>query len=210
MSDKLSCGPVSRHAACTVGNKMVMHTFRGILVKTASEDGGSLWMEQATTGDGPEGLSMCAMAPLSDNSLLIFGGSTKTQQLSADAFVLNTDTWEWTKLVIDGDNGSPEARASPCAAQCGENQCVIFGGACLGGGGYEGGAGLQAQDDTWHLTVKDGKKAAWELVKAAGDGPKARLAATLSPLPSSGGGLLLAGGWDPKGGTFDDAWILRQ
>ena len=218
--DKLPCGPVSRHAACTVGgNKLVMHTFRGVFVKTLDTGGReSSWTEQPTTGEGPEGLSMCAMTPLTDNSLLVYGGSTKTQELSEDAFVLNTETWEWTKL--SGNNDSrPQARASPCAAQCGENQCIIFGGACLGGGGYEGGAGLQAQHDTWLLTVVDGTKAVWERVAVTNDdrncGPKARLAATLSALPSSSsvgdsGGFLLSGGWDPKGGTFDDVWVLTS
>lgn len=216
--DKLPCGPVSRHAACTVGDKkLVMHTFRGVFVKTLDSAGKeSLWTEQPTTGEGPEGLSMCAMTPLTEDSLLVYGGSTKTQQLSADAFVLNTETWEWTKLSDDHDS-RPEARASPCAAQCGENQCIIFGGVCLGGGGYEGGAGLQAQDDTWLLTVVDGTKATWERVTVTSDdknsGPKARLAATLNAKPSSSpgggsGGLLLSGGWDPKGGTINDVWVL--
>lgn len=206
--DKLPCGPVSRHAACTVGDMIIMHTFRGVLVKSADNDS---WVEQPTTGEGPDGLSMAAMVSLTDKSLLIYGGSTKTQQLSADAFVLDTEKWEWTKLLTEDDN-YPQARASPCAAQCGENQCIVFGGACLGGGGYEGGAGLQAQDDTWLLTVVDESKATWELIKDVGDatdGPKARLAATLNPLPSDDGGFLLAGGWDPQGGTFDDAWTLR-
>ena len=194
----------------------MMHTFRGVFVKTMTSDGTSTsWVEQTTAGEGPEGLSMCAMTALTDTTLLVYGGSTKTQQLSSDAFVLNTESWEWTKLVGD-DADHPQARASPCAVQCGENQCIIFGGACLGERGYEGGAGLQAQDDTWLLTVVDGTKAVWERILMSSDDescyPKARLASSLSKIPSSassfGGAFLLSGGWDPKGGTFDDVWVL--
>jgi len=201
MEDKLPCGPVSRHAACAVGDKIVMHTFRGVCTFD-----GETWTEQATTGEAPEGLSMCAMTPLSDSSLLVFGGSTKTQQLSSDAFVLDTSTWEWTKLETDSDGPSP--RGSSNAAQCGDHEAVVFGGASMGASGYEGGAGLQAQDDTWLLTVGDNDKACWDRIEFSGDGPSARLAATLSPTVDQG--LLLQGGWDPKGETFDDTWILKK
>lgn len=216
--DILPCGPVSRHAACTVGgNTMVMHTFRGVFVKTMASDGTiTSWTEQATTGEGPEGLSMCGMTALTDESLLVYGGSTKTQQLSSDAFVLSTKTWKWTKLRSDSDD-VPQARASPCAVHYGENKCVVFGGACLGGEGYDAGAGLQAQDDTWLLTVVDETKAIWERILVTSDDdecvPRARLAATLNVIPPStpgyDGAILLSGGWDPKGGTFDDVWVLK-
>lgn len=202
MKEKLPCGPVSRHAGCTVGNQIVLHTFRGICTFD-----GKKWKEQETTGEGPEGLSMCSMTPLSDSSLLVFGGSTKTQQLSSDAFVLDTITWEWTKLDVGEDEG-PSARASPCAAKCADHQAVIFGGASLASGGYEGGAGLQAQDDTWLLTVGDNHKASWDRIDFSDAGPGARLAASLSP--TSEAELVLQGGWDPKGETFEDTWVLTK
>lgn len=202
--NKLPCGPVSRHSACTVGDKIIMHTFRGVF----SFDG-TKWTEQATTGEAPQGLSMCAMTKLSDSSLLVFGGSTKTQQLSSDAFVLDTNTWEWTKLDTGGGDVGPSPRASPCAAKCGDNQAIVFGGASLAAGGYEGGAGLQAQDDTWLLTVGSNHKACWDRIDfAGGSSPDARLAATLSP--SAGKDLMLQGGWDPQGQTFDETWLLKK
>ncbi|CAB9504955.1 only protein 42 [Seminavis robusta] len=200
-SNTLPCGPVSRHAACTVGDDtLVVHTFRGVVVLTSDGE----WKEQETSGEAPEGLSMCAMSPLTDTSLLVFGGSTQTQQLSADAFVLDTKTWEWTKL--DCSSAGPSPRASPSAAHIGDNQCVIFGGASLGDGGYQGGAGLQAQGDAWVLTV-DGSKCVWEKIETS-NGPKPRLAASLCSA-SSDSGLLLQGGWDPAGETFEDTWILQ-
>jgi Kelch motif/Galactose oxidase, central domain len=213
----LPCGPVSRHAACTVGDTMiVVHTFRGIAVLSRTTGNELEWNEQPTTGDAPDGLSMCAMAPLTDTSLLVFGGSTKTQELSADAYVLDTTTWTWNKLdCSSSSSSSPSPRASPCAAQIRDNQCLVFGGASLGAGGYQGGAGLQAQGDAWILTVHDGdqKKGTWTRVESESNnsdnnhGPKPRLAATLCPWKD--GGLLLQGGWDPAGETFDDTWILH-
>ena len=152
---------------------------------------------------------MCAMTPLSDSTLLLFGGSTKAQQLSSDAFVLDTNTWEWVKLSVDDDGERPSARASPCAARCGDHQAVVFGGASLGSGGYEGGAGLQAQGDTWLLAVGDDRKAHWDRIGVSGDdSPHARLAATLSEQGEKTS-LVLQGGWDPKGETFEDTWVLH-
>jgi len=200
----LPCGPISRHTACKVGDdSIVVHTFRGVLV--VDRDG--TVREQPTTGEAPDGLSMCAAVPLGDSAMLVFGGSTRTQDLSSDAFVLDTETWEWQKF--ESENG-PAPRASSCAAALSgdKNRCVVFGGACLGEGGYEGGAGLKAQEDTWILTV-DGGRAEW--VRVEDDGkthPAPRLAASLSPL--GGGGLLLQGGWDPAEGTFDDTWLLEK
>ena len=223
MQQSLPCGPVSRHAACTVGGgtMIVVHTFRGIVVltRTNANTNDMEWREQPTTGPAPDGKSMCAMAPLTDTSLLVFGGSTKTQQLSADAHVLDTTTWTWTQLdcsSTDSEHGdgsrpsSPSPRASPCAARLRDNQCVIFGGASLGSDGYQGGAGLQAQGDAWILTVH-GDKGTWNRIDTttASDGsPKPRLAAILTSL--NDGSLLLHGGWDPAGETFQDTWILRE
>lgn len=198
--DPMPCGPVSRHTACTVGSSIIVHTFRGICV--CNNDG--TLTEHPTTGEAPDGLSMCAAASLGDDSMLLFGGSTKTQALSDVCFVLNTKTWAWRKLQ---SNNGPGPRASPCGANVvgTTNQCVIFGGASLGQGGYEGGAGLVAQGETWLVTV-NGDTAEWE--KLTGQGPEGRVAATLSPLSS--GAFLLQGGWDPASkGTFDEPWLLN-
>jgi len=193
----MSFGPVSRHTACRVGDKIVVHTFRGVLVYK----NGKL-TEQPTTGEAPEGLSMCAVAPLRD-AMWLFGGSTKTQELSSDTYVLNTDTWEWRKLSTS--NG-PGARATPCAAAVGDSTCVMFGGASLGEGGYEGGAGLVAQDDTWTCEVQGGM-AKWTRVLSGG--PEARIAASLTPVGSES--FLLQGGYDPQSkGTYEAPWVLSK
>jgi Kelch motif/Galactose oxidase, central domain len=195
--DPMPCGPVSRHTACTVGTSIIIHTFRGIF----SYCNGKL-TEQTTTGDGPEVLSMCAAVSLGDDTMFLFGGSTKTQALSEASFVLDTTTWTWRKLA---SKAGPGPRASSCGAPVDTNRCVIFGGASLGQGGYEGGAGLVAQDETWLVTVK-GDTAEWEKLDK---GPEGRVAATLSPLPS--GGFVLQGGWDPASkGTYNKPWLLER
>ena len=167
--------------------------------------------EQPTTGEAPVGLSMCAAAPLGDSSMLVFGGSTKAQGMSADVYVLDTARWAWRKLRPEGsaeDGRVPTPRGSSSAAPEGEGSCLIFGGAGLGGGGYEGGAGLRAFDETWRVRV-DGDVAQWECVHEGGaeGAPAPRVAASLSALPS--GAFLLQGGWDPKSkDTFDEPHVL--
>lgn len=197
--EAMPCGPVSRHTACTVGDMIIVHTFRGVLV--LKQDG--KLTEQETTGEAPEGLSMCAVAPVGNSGMWLFGGSTKTQALSSDTYILDTDTWIWTKLsTTDG----PSARATPCAASVDDSSCVMFGGASLGEGGYEGGAGLIAQDDTWICSVAGGD-AKWE--KVLSGGPQARIAATLTPLGAAN--FLLQGGYDPATkGTFEAPWVLTR
>lgn len=56
-------GQVSRHTACRVGNMIVVHTFRGVLVNKEGQ-----LMEQETIEEAPEGLSMCAVAPLGNDA----------------------------------------------------------------------------------------------------------------------------------------------
>jgi len=199
--EALPGGPVSRHTACTVGDVIVVHTFRGVMV--VHSDGSVT--EQETTGDAPEGVSMCAAVSLGDSRMVVYGGSTKTQELSPHVFLLDTKSWEWTKLKVAGSL-VPEARASPGAALVpGTDDCVaVFGGACLGSGGYEGGAGLVAQDETWLMRVTD-KDVTWESI-ATDKHPEARLANTLSPFQD---GLVLQGGWDPVKGTYGEPWMLR-
>ena len=205
----MPCGPVSRHTACTLSDgTVIVHTFRGVLV--LDQASGTL-SEESTSGEEPEGLSMCAASPLGDSSMLLFGGSTKTQGMSADAYVLDTISWTWRKLRPDGDGGPvPTPRASACAAPIDAHSCLIHGGAGLGSGGYEGGAGLTGFDETWCVRV-EGDAAIWtELDMSAGDEapPPARVAASLNAL-SANRGFLLQGGWNPASGeTYDGPSLL--
>jgi Galactose oxidase, central domain len=210
--------PVSRHAACTVGNMIVIHTYQGVLV-FQKEDGGYTGKItlQETTGDGPDGLSMCAQVTLGDSGVLIFGGSTKTQQLSDATYYLDTTTWSWTKLQNTGDS-VPSARASPCAAAVQDsnnnnnNQAVVFGGASIGSAGYEGGKGLTPLSDAWLVTIDNqAGTAEWKQLAMSDVGPEARLAATLTCIYGEGGKrMLLQGGYDSTTKqTFSEPWVLR-
>jgi hypothetical protein len=219
--------PVSRHAGCAIGNsRIVVHTFKGLLVFDC--DSGSV-TEQPTTGEAPDGLSMCAIAPLNNgNSLLLFGGSTKTQQLSGDTYVLDTTTWKWNKQQQqllkdqkdDDDASIPGPRASACAASVGGNQVVVFGGASIGSEGYGGGMGLVPLQDTWLATVvvvqgntntnTNDDKVVVEWTKLdTKTSPEGRVAATICALGD--GTFLMQGGYDPiSKSTFEEPWVLKE
>jgi hypothetical protein len=204
--------PVSRHAACTVRDTIVIHTYQGVLLFQRDGDNGRINLKE-TTGDAPNGLSMCCQVSLGDSGVLIFGGSTKTQQLSNDTFFLDTTSWEWTKLTNVGDK-VPCARASPCAAGVYESndQAVVFGGASIGDSGYESGMGLMPLSDAWLVTIdKDAGTAEWKQTAMSDVGPEARLAATLTPIYGEGGKrMLLQGGYDSLSKkTFSETWVLR-
>mmetsp|Transcript_31846 Transcript_31846/g.48121 ORF Transcript_31846/g.48121 Transcript_31846/m.48121 type:complete len:333 (+) Transcript_31846:37-1035(+) len=197
--------PVSRHTACTISNEnsIIIHTYQKNLL-VFKED---FITEQETKGDHqPIGYSMCAVAPLSSTKMVLFGGSTKNQQMSQDAYLLDTETWTWTKLLIAEDGEAPPIMASCSAAPMSENQLLLFGGAGIQPTGYEGGMGLVPQDETWMLTVLDDTTARWTKTDCLTK-PDGRVAASLSPVGSS---FLLQGGYDPLAKcTFDAPWILK-
>lgn len=201
--------PVSRHAACVVGDRIIIHTYQGILVFQQEGSSGKI-TAQETSGSGPDGLSMCAQVPLGDAGVLIFGGSNQTQQLSDATYYLDTATWKWTELKNSGD-ATPSARASPCAAAISDNQAVVFGGASIGGDGYEGGKGLMPLSDSWLVTAdRAAGTAEWKQVAMTDVGPEARLAASLTCIYGEGGNrLLLQGGYDSTSKeTFGEPWVL--
>ena len=88
--DPLPCGPVSRHAAATVGGsaegRIYIHAFRDGVVR---RDACGIAKSHKTTGQGPESLSMCAVAPVGDAGLLVVGGATKNGEFSDRAYVLD-------------------------------------------------------------------------------------------------------------------------
>ena len=197
--DPLPCGPVSRHGSVAVADRSYVHTFREDHV--LRRDACGVLKAHRTSGDAPNGMSMCAMAPLGDSGrLVVFGGSSKDQGFSGETRLLDTRTYEWTKLSCAG----PSPRGSCAAAALDGSRVLVFGGAGVGPAGYDGGKGLVATDETWVLTVDDAADAAkWTKVDAP-HAPPPRVAASLEALP---GRLVLCGGWDPAtGSTFDDVW----
>lgn len=204
--------PVSRHTACTISAagssgdaSIILHTYKGILTFEVTGDGKAKLVEKETTG-GPDGYSMCAISPLGTSKMLLYGGSTKTQQLAQDAYVLDCKEWVWMKLSNVGEQVPPPL-ASACAAQLEDDQVLIFGGASIGPTGYEGGMGLIPQDGTWRLSVKD-NEATWQPIDTPVK-PEGRVAASFCLIGSSC--FLLQGGYDPLGKkTFEEPWILKS
>mmetsp|Transcript_28788 Transcript_28788/g.84366 ORF Transcript_28788/g.84366 Transcript_28788/m.84366 type:complete len:358 (+) Transcript_28788:21-1094(+) len=212
-------GPTSRHVACVVGNTLVVHTFRcadAVLVWDATK---RRLMEQPTSGTSPSSRGLHTAAALDGSRMVVFGGADKSGAMCADAFVLDTSTWHWTRL--DPGTG-PTARAGSCAAQVAEGQILIFGGAERAPSGQ----GLVARGDAWLLDVKPGAHASkWNLVvgdDAAEEGgvqrdaPLPRNAASLTRVRSGGADLadakdmlVLHGGWNPFVQTYDDTWVMH-
>ncbi|KAJ8602301.1 hypothetical protein CTAYLR_007864 [Chrysophaeum taylorii] len=201
-------GPVSRHTACVVDRGddsiVVVHTFRpgddSVLVL---RDRGLV--PQPTTGEAPKGLSMCAACGLGINTMLLFGGSTREQKMSADAYALDADAWAWRKLEVA--DGKPTPRASCCIAKMDTRTAVVFGGAGISADGYQGGQGLVGLDETWTVRLDDHDRVTWTHLEDT-QAPSPRVAARLDPVPE--GGLLLSGGWNPSTKeTFADQWRLQ-
>eukprot|EP00581_Thalassiosira_minuscula_P013730 CAMPEP_0183729418 /NCGR_PEP_ID=MMETSP0737-20130205/30220_1 /TAXON_ID=385413 /ORGANISM="Thalassiosira miniscula, Strain CCMP1093" /LENGTH=329 /DNA_ID=CAMNT_0025961595 /DNA_START=147 /DNA_END=1136 /DNA_ORIENTATION=+ len=194
--------PVSRHAAATVNDDMIIiHTYKGILIFKDGEIS-----EQATEGDAPDSLSMCAMTAIG-HKVVIFGGSDKNQRMSSELYVLDTNNWTWSKLENQCKEDGPTAMASPCIAVLNKDKCIVFGGAGLAPSGYEGGFGLMPKDDTWLCTISE-KVVEWEQIELDTK-PEGRVAASLNVLGE--GKFLLQGGYDPVSkATFEQPWILTS
>jgi len=213
----LPCGPVSRHTVTTVGDQLIIQTYKeqgsdGQIVVLEAD--GSCYI-QNTIGQGPSGLSMCTAAALDDHTMVIFGGSTKTQTMSENVYLLDTNTWNWSKLEnksSEKDGRVPKPIASSSMVSIDKNTCIVFGGASIGGQGYEGGKGLVGTDETWLLHIDDEKlKAVWTLCNPSSIvRPPSRVAATLNFFPQDSSKLILTGGWNPKTmETYSDNWILE-
>ena len=211
-------GPTSRHVACAVGNRLLVHTFRcteSILVWSPSL---RKLVEQPTSGTPPSSRGLHAAAAVGDHTLVVFGGAAKDGAMSNEAFALDTRTWEWRGLAAPSNglanlfnrSRRPTPRAGACAAStedgiimcCGAESAVPI--------------GLCPRGDCWKLTVpEDGGEATWEMLVAESQedaaaampgAPGPRNAATLTPLPD--GKLLLHGGWRPFKSTYGDSFAL--
>lgn len=191
---------VSRHCACALGDgSVVIQTFRETCVLS---DGAV--RSQPTTGEAPVGLSMSTIVTLSEDRVVLFGGTTRTQEMFADVFALNTTTWEWSKLRSMGD--APGPRASACAAPVGKNRFAIFGGGAIGAAGYQRGKGLRGLNESYVCDV-EGSIARWKRVGAdSSEAPLPRVGASMTEV--DGTVVMVQGGWDPNTKrTYDDTWF---
>lgn len=190
----------SRLAACSVENMIVIQSREGTLVC----DGEGEINIQETKGFAPTGLSLCCTASYLTDSVVLFGGATRTQQMSNRIYVLDTSKWTWRCLPMKGD--VPEPRASACMAPIGDSSFVVYGGAGVSSNGYENGKSLIPYGDTYTLEIS-GDVAHWKRHEAstASTHPSSRVAASLDVLKSC---AVIHGGWDPVSkSTFDETWM---
>lgn len=191
--------PMSRHSACTVGEKIVIHTFKGTIIF----DNENLKIQE-TSGDDPNDLSMCAVAE-NGTHLILFGGSTRDQKMSNELFLLDTKTWNWSKMKQEGDIPCERAGCNICRLEKG---FLLFGGGTIGGKGYDGGKGLIGLSDTYILNIEE-NIAKWEKNdEGCADLPGPRVVPTLE---SINGVVYLHGGWNPESmETYQDTWIFYE
>ena len=205
-------GPTSRHVACNVGGKVVVHTFRCKEAVMVWDPSTRALVEQPTKGTPPSSRGLHVAAAADERTLVVFGGAAQDGTMVNDAFALDTVTWEWRVLASNGDRPSPRAGACAAPLPNGERGILV----CCGAEASAN--GLVPRADVWALTLDDQGGGEWSklLDDAAPDAPGPRNAATLTPLSDgaageggSGGSLLLHGGWRPFVSTYGDTYVLK-
>jgi hypothetical protein len=205
--DPLPQGEVSRHVAASLGDRVLIHTFRADKAIMVYDPKTGSVREQATNGTAPERLGMHVGVVIGDD-FVVFGGNSNTAGFNGYAFALDTRTWTWTRLNA-GETG-PNPIGSMCAAAV-DGRMITFGGAEMGSE-YNGGKGLVARGEVWSLKLLWGGLASWDLlqddhISGSEDALTPRVAASLNVLPN--GELLLNGGWCPSdGSTITESSIL--
>mmetsp|Transcript_41823 Transcript_41823/g.103152 ORF Transcript_41823/g.103152 Transcript_41823/m.103152 type:complete len:208 (+) Transcript_41823:277-900(+) len=203
-------GPTSRHVACTLGDgTLLVHTHRCKDSLLRWDPSARTLVEQPTSGTAPSPRGLHAAAGLGKLRMVVFGGADQTGAMSNEAFVLDTRTWEWSK--VEGAGIGPSPRAGVSAASVTDGSVALFGGAERAPGG-----GLQPRADTWLLEAERDNVWRWQLLRDDGEAaagiPYRRNAASLTTLAPAADGrarLLLHGGWDPFVETYDDTHILE-
>jgi hypothetical protein len=201
-------GPTSRHVAVTIPSTktILIHTFRCDNFVLLFDPATSEFRQQPTTGPCPSSRGLHAATMVNATTVCIFGGAAQDQNMSNESFLLDTDTWQWTKLSPTGDCPSP--RAGPCLCSVNNddnsNNCVV-----LFGGAEVSETGLKPRADVWALSLDTQE---WTLLLDDKDGPPPRNAATLTEIDltdQTGKGFILTGGWAPFRQTWDDCYVLR-
>jgi hypothetical protein len=198
-------GPTSRHVAVAIPSTgiILIHTHRCDNYVLIFDPATGEFRKQPTTGSCPSSRGLHAATMVDATTFCIFGGAAQDQNMSNESFLLNTETWKWTKLSPSGDCPSPRAGPCLCSVNSKNTKCVV-----LFGGAEVSEAGLKPRADVWALSLD---KQEWTLLVDDKDGPPPRNAATLTEidLDQSGKGFLLTGGWAPFRQTWDDCYVLR-
>jgi hypothetical protein len=198
-------GPTSRHVVARLsirrdGNDeredvICLHNHRcddHVLLLSTTGRNAVNWNRVATTGNAPPSRGLhCAATIRRSRAMVVFGGAAKDGNMSNEAFVLDADTWEWTKLDCGGGGDGdvvPVPRAGACLCPLDNDSVLLFGGAAPGDGG------LMGLNDVWVLNVDvESGKGSWDCLiphrtpnDAGGDDdklrPPGRNAAQLVPI----------------------------
>jgi hypothetical protein len=152
---------------CLHNHRCDDHILQLSITTTTAKEGTRVvrWDRQATTGEAPSSRGLhCATTIHQSSVMVLFGGAAKDGLMSNESFVLDTETWKWTKLdcnISDDDNNTaarlPAPRAGACLCSLDENSVLLFGGATPGE------KGLVGLNDVWVLTVnKDSGRGTWD------------------------------------------------
>jgi len=135
-----------------------------------------------------------AMAPITDEWIILFGGEDQLYWgdfVAGDTWLFDDDDGSWNLLFPEGDPGDPWARAFHSMAQLDETRLLLFGG--------DSDAGIT--NETWILEVEED----WELQTPA-TAPSER---GIMALANCGDSLAMLFGGLPEGDEEDDTWIFR-
>jgi hypothetical protein len=219
--------PTSRLCAVTLDgpsspSQVLIHNHRCIDHVVILDLESSKLIKQPTTGTPPSARGLHVIALLRNrNKLVLFGGAAQDGTMSNEVFILDTLTWTWDKVQIEGDAPSP--RASPCLVALDETTCLLYGGASRTEDG-----GLHGCSDTWLLELisndpaGESTEAKWTLLYQDGspESPPGRNAASLTPISKpyilkddyddkEMQYFLLTGGWYPFRTTYSDNFVLK-
>jgi Galactose oxidase, central domain len=208
-------GPTSRHVAVAlprqhgndVTNRILLHTHRCLNYVWLFDPSTQTFARQATSGPCPSARGLHAAVLINDETLCLFGGAAQDQTMSNETFLLDLNTWTWTKLLATTADHGPTPRAGASLVRWNSDCILLFGGA------EAAATGLHPRADVWALSLQQ-QPIQWNLLihdEVPGDAttivPPPRNAATLTPI--SPNELLLTGGWAPFRETWDDCYVLH-
>mgnify|MGYP001176178212 CR=1 FL=1 len=201
--EELACmdETVSRHCAETVNDKIVIHSFRNTLVLKNDKI-----HVQETTGEKPNGLSMCCSATIG-NKMFIFGGSNKEMMINDCLYILDTDIWNWEKIKVKSIKGVSGASM----VKYDDKSLLVFGGAYLSQNGYNGGKGLIPSNELFKVYENEKGEYLCSTYDTF-DRPEARVANSMNLINNDGTSIIVMhGGWSPiTMDTFDETWMIDK
>lgn len=240
-------GPTSRHVAVAIPlqqqqqhpdtTTILIHTHRCIDYVWLFDSVQQTFVQQVTTGPCPSSRGLHAAVLLGDNrTVCVFGGAAQNQAMSNETFLLDLESWQWTRLHFGNDYG-PTPRAGSCLVAIPQKEGFQQGCAAVLFGGAEATPnGLNPRADVWLLSLPppqpgsvSNNAATWSLLLSDKDDdddtnatnrPKPRNAATLTPIELNDNDInnnnngtshcfLLTGGWAPFRQTWGDCFVLQ-